>query len=168
MRRSPSTSCPCYSSQVRNGQLSQHRVALESLEVACPMSRCPTSFSTQHLFFPFVQLSSPVRCCPFEKECVFTCLIITIKKTLINVTWTAGMKFMAWIRAVFKCNRLYWLEAFEDVDVDEKVGGRWNNYSISRESEHRERARGNEGIGEHLGTFGGHLRDKWSHHLGAV
>ena len=31
------------------------------------------------------------------------------------------MKFMAWIRAVFKCNRLYWLEAFEDVDVDEKV-----------------------------------------------
>ena len=79
MRRSPSTSCPCYSSQVRNGQLSQHRVALESLEVACPMSRWPTSFSTQHLFFPFVQLSSPARCCPFEKEGVFTCFIIIDK-----------------------------------------------------------------------------------------
>ena len=25
-----------------------------------------------------------------------------------------------------------------------------------------------QGIGEHLGTFGGHLRDKWSHHLAAV
>ena len=31
-----------------------------------------------------------------------------------------------------------------------------------------ERRRGNEGIEEHLGTFGGHLRDKWSHHLGAL